>query len=230
MQGSGMTKKLESIGASPSRKSLAVEAIREAILTMRLVPGERLIERELGESLGVSRPVVREALSQLESEGLVQIIAHRGPHVARYDGGQTRSIYELRAVLEAECGRLFALRAPEAHRHALRNALSAVAKAYGQDDPSGWLAAKAGYYDVLLAGVENPFLADALRHIHALVTLLRTRTLACPGRLETSLDELREITEACVEGDAVRAEKACRDHVEAAARIAQDIWEEESVA
>ena len=63
--------------AAPLRHQV-IESIRNAIVTGYFKPGERLLERRLCEMIGVSRTLVREALRQLESEGLIEVVAHRG--------------------------------------------------------------------------------------------------------------------------------------------------------
>ncbi len=74
------------------------------MLSGRFKPGERLIERELCDMMGVSRTAVREALRQLESEGLVENIAKRGPIVARITRTDAISIYEMRGVIRGPRG------------------------------------------------------------------------------------------------------------------------------
>src|SRR5208282_2451097 len=92
-------------------RNRVVERLRVAIREQLLPEGSRLVERQLCEMLGVSRTLVREALRQLEAEGLVTIIPHRGPSVARLDRATVKGIYEVRGVLEALAGRLFVERA-----------------------------------------------------------------------------------------------------------------------
>src|ERR1700754_1706867 len=93
--------------ASVLRHSVT-ESIRNAILLGRFSPGHRLPERELCEMIGVSRTLVREALRQLESEGLIQLIPHRGPIVARVSLAQAEQIYQVRCELEGLLAGLFA--------------------------------------------------------------------------------------------------------------------------
>ena len=115
--------------AAPLRHSVT-ENIRYAIATGRFKGGERLPERELCELTGVSRTLIREALRQLESEGLIEVVPHRGPVVATLSADQARDIYEVRIQLEGLACKLFAekatmrdaeRRAAESHFQRLRS-------------------------------------------------------------------------------------------------------------
>src|SRR6056297_3546276 len=88
--------------------------LREAIITGVYRPGERMLERELCEMLGVSRTSVREALRQLEIEELVEVGPRGRPFVALMTAERARHIYEFREVLECAAAPLFIARAPEA--------------------------------------------------------------------------------------------------------------------
>src|SRR5580698_7752568 len=104
-----------------------IEGLRLCITDLTFRPGDRLIERELCEMLGVSRTLIREALSQLVAEGLVQIIPHKGPIVAVITKEEAKGLYEVRAVLEALAGRQFTERATNDQRVALMQALKELA-------------------------------------------------------------------------------------------------------
>src|ERR1700754_1197613 len=93
--------------ASVLRHSVT-ESIRNAILLGRFKGGERLPERALCEMTGVSRTLVREALRQLESEGLITVLPHRGPVVASLSVKQAEGIYQVRIELEGLACQLFA--------------------------------------------------------------------------------------------------------------------------
>jgi GntR family transcriptional regulator, trigonelline degradation regulator len=215
--------------AAQSLKQLAIERLRGAILSLRFKPGDRLVERELCESMGISRALLREVLSQLEAEGLVRIIPHKGPMVARYSRDEALSIYEVRAVLEQETGRFFAERASSSEKAALRGALETIRKAYRGKDQSAWMVAKSQFYDALMAGARNPMLAEMLRLIHGRVSMLRATTLAEPGRIAVSFKELERIVAAIEAGDATAAGLACRAHVENAAIIAAAALDREAL-
>jgi DNA-binding GntR family transcriptional regulator len=203
-----------------ARRKQVADQIRSAIVAMRLLPGDRLIERELCEQMSVSRSLVREALFELEAAGLVESIPYAGLIVARIDAATARDIYAIRAELEAFAGRLCAEHARPADRVALRAALRSVKDAYDAGSTADWLPAKERFYDVLLAASGNTSLAPMLRHIHGRITILRAMTLAEPGRSKQSYRELRAIVAAIAARDPERAATACRMHVESAAAAA----------
>jgi DNA-binding transcriptional regulator YhcF (GntR family) len=95
-------------------KEQVLNAIRDAILDFRLKPGERLIEREIIEQMGVSRATVREAISVLASEGLVTIVPQKGARVTAPTPEDAADLYEIRASLESMVVRRFVDRASDA--------------------------------------------------------------------------------------------------------------------
>ncbi len=203
-----------------SLKKQVVEALRTAIFEGRFAPGDRLIEREVCEMLDVSRTLLREVLSQLEAEGIVQIIPHRGPIVAVYSADEASAIYELRATLEEMAGRLFVERATESEHKSLNDAYTELRRSYKNKNNTDHLLVKTKFYAALTAGAHNPMLVEMLRLIHGRVSMLRATTLSQPGRLAVSAAELGEIVRAINKRDAEGAARACRLHVRSAAAIA----------
>jgi DNA-binding GntR family transcriptional regulator len=98
---------------APTRSDDVYERLREAILTGRARPNERLIEAELADRLQVSRTPIRESLQRLAAEGLV-VSRRRGWVVLEHTSVEIREIYEARAALEGYCARLAAQRATDA--------------------------------------------------------------------------------------------------------------------
>src|SRR5690606_5619752 len=98
--------------AAPLREQV-IQALRQAILDFKLQPGQRLVERELMEQLGVSRTTVREALRELTSEGLVTVVPQRGAVVATPDPDDAVDLYEVRAGLESLVVQRFVERASD---------------------------------------------------------------------------------------------------------------------
>lgn len=211
--------------AAPVRHQL-VETLRRAIFEFHFKPGDRLVERELCELTGVSRTSLREALRQLETEGLVKIIPNRGPIVASVDREEAQEIYELRAVLEGFMGRNFAVRATDTEIRRLSEALDAFRRAVKRGQPRDLIATKSAFYDVLMEGSGNRALDSALRNLHGRVTLLRATSMASPGRIEFSLKELEAIVAAITARNAAAAEKACASHVRNAASTVMKVLDD----
>lgn len=215
--------------AAPLRQSV-VESLRNAIAVGRFAPGQRLVERELCDMTGVSRTLIREALRQLESEGLIVIRPNRGPLVARLTAEQARGIYAVRRELEGLAAQLFAEKATEAHREALVAAFARLRQVLRTGSRTERLEAKNEFYDRLTDGAQNEALGDTLRMLNARVTLLRATSLQARGRSRQSLEELQALVDALCARDPARARAAAAHHVEcaAAAAVAQLAGEDEA--
>jgi GntR family transcriptional regulator, trigonelline degradation regulator len=213
--------------AAPLRKQV-IELLRNAIISFEYQPGDRLVERDLCERFDVSRTVIREALRHLEAEGLVELIANRGPIVSSPSFEEAKGLYEVREALEALAARSCAERATPAQKKKVVRALIHVAAAYEKDDLGRQLQAKDEFYARLCEGAQNPAIASMLRSIQARVQMLRGMSLRAPGRLADSLVELREVVAAIETGDGKRAQDLAARHVQSAASTALAILADES--
>lgn len=200
-----------------SLRQRATDALRSAILEGVFTPGQKLSERELCESLDVSRSCVRESLQHLQAEGLITIIPHRGPEVTSISRDEVRDIYEVRANLESLAGQGFALNASDAQRQALRAKLTELSAADVAQDRARLLAIKNQFYDILVGGCGNAVVGQMLRQLNNRVTVLRRISMAQPGRLPNTLRELDAIVSAIEQRDGVTAARLSREHVQRAA-------------
>lgn len=210
------------------------DLLRQAIVDMRLAPGQRLIERELVQSLGVSRATVREAIRQLAAEGLVTTIPQRGAVVAVPTLKEAEELYEIRAMLEGLAGRQFVERASEAQLKALRRAHDGIRRvATSTGETAAMLQAKDRFYDALFAGAANETIREVLGGLQARITVLRAASMSQPGRVRSTMEEIGRIVEAIEARDAAAAEQACADHVRSAGRVVfealQDSSEDEAL-
>lgn len=208
-----------SIEAAPTRQRLA-HGIRAAITTGALEPGARLNERELCESYGVSRTVVRETLRQLEAEGFVEIQPHRGAVVAKISYASAVHLFEMRGALESLACALFAQRGTLECKQALLNAVDQAGAVMQDGTLDEILAAKDAFYDALLKGAGNDELTTALRLLHARIQLLRRYSLSAPDRHVQSLAEITTVCDAILAGDVEGARQAGSHHVAQASRAA----------
>ena len=211
--------------ASVLRHSVT-ESIRNAILVGRFRAGERLPERELCEMTGVSRTLVRDALRQLESEGLIIVIPHRGPVVERLSPEQARGIYQVREELEGLACQLFAEHATEAQLAALREAFQGLKRALTRGTALEQIAAKNAFYQQLLDGAGNEALTNTLRLLNSRVMLLRSTSMQAPGRAKHSVAELSDLLRALEKRDGKAARVAGSLHVRNAASVAIGILQE----
>lgn len=198
------------------------EKLRDAIATGRFRPGERLVERELCTLLAVSRTSVREALRQLEAEGLIVTVPHRGPVVASISVEEARQLYEVRALLEGLAGRGCALRASDAQLARIRKAVDAL-EAASRAKGGALIQAKTAFYDALLESCGNDVVRQLLKVMHNRITLLRATSMTQPGRLRRSLAEIRTIYQRIAAHDADGAEAACVKHIQNAAAVALEV-------
>jgi DNA-binding GntR family transcriptional regulator len=191
----------------------AEDRLRQAIVTGRLQPNERLVESDLARSFGVSRTIIRVALARLEHEGLVEHERHRGARVRLVEMSEAVEILEARAVLEGLAVRQAAQRATASDVAELREILQGMSRLREADD-------------LLAVSEENGRLHSRLLQIggHAtanrLIATLKSqmvrfqyRTILLPGRSELSLSEHQAIIDAVAAGDADRAESAMRTHL-----------------
>lgn len=206
--------------AAPLRQQVQ-DGLRQAIIDGRLKPGARLIERELTEMMGVSRTVIREALRQLESEGLVAIIPNKGPVVRELTLTEAKDLYSIRAVLEGYAARLFVENAGDAELKQLAQALDVVTGAYERGDAQEVLETKNRFYDVLFAGAGSETLSSMLGTLHARIWRWRAIGLTHPQRSDArsreSIEGLRAILVAIRGRDAEAAEKLMREEAQHAA-------------
>lgn len=203
-----------------SLRLLVEDKLRGAIASGRFKPGQRLVERELCDLIGVGRTSIREALRQLEAEGLVTTIPHRGPVVSTITVQEAEQLYEVRALLEGYAGRLFAGRGEKGAIAALGEAVERLEAAAAGEDRGALIAAKTAFYAVLMEGCGNIFVQQILTMLHNRITLLRLTSMTQPGRIVQSMEEIREIHDAIAAGDGARAENACKRHIETAAKVA----------
>lgn len=215
--------------AAPLRHSVT-ESIRNAIAAGHFKAGERLPERELCELTGVSRTLVREALRQLESEGLIQVLPHRGPLVARVTRKQAEGIYQVRAELEGLACSLFAVNADDRNRADLQAAFGNLRQAMETGSSMERLKAKNAFYDRLIEGAANEALGISLRMLNSRVMMLRATSLQAPGRAKDSIRELSELLEALMARDPQRARQLAEVHIRNAAAAALDFLDDPAEA
>jgi DNA-binding GntR family transcriptional regulator len=212
-----LTSQVERV-AAPLREQV-LDLLRREIVELRLRPGQRLVERELVERIGVSRTTVREVLRQLTAEGLVTTIPQKGAIVAVPSPKEAAEVYEVRALLEGAAAKECAENASAEQLRALRDAFAAVERSVAEAaSPALVLEAKNRLYQVIFDGADNATIRAILEGLQARIGVLRATTLAAPDRPEQSVAEIRAIVEAIERRDGKAAARAASFHVRQAAK------------
>ncbi|RYG89437.1 GntR family transcriptional regulator [Loktanella sp. IMCC34160] len=182
----------------------------------RLNPGDRLRETELADRLGVSRTPVREAIRQLEADGIVTHVPRQGATIRTLDYAEVMELYEMRAVLEGTAARLAARAASDIEIEELidmNRQMGEMANA-----PEAFILNRQ-FHAALLDAAKNRFLARSIHTLQKALMILGPTTLTDPDRAEKAVAEHLGILDAIKARDGLRAEAAMRAHIEAAQRV-----------
>ena len=198
----------------------AYDRLVEEIRLGEMKPGDRLVETELAARLGLSRTPIREAIRQLESDGLVTHIPRSGAVVRRLDYAEITELYEMRAVLEGTAAR-FAARAASEIELAELEAINAEMRT--ARDTRQLYVANRQFHAVLLNAARNRFLVRAVDAVQKTLLILGPSTMEEAWRAAEAIEEHGRILESLRARDGVSGEARMRAHIEAAhgARLRQ---------
>lgn len=202
--------------SEPATPTAIADRIRDAILEHRLEPGTKLTEAQLCEVFGVKRGSVRQALSLLAGEHLVDLEPNRGAFVASPSLKQVHEVFEMRRIIErAVIERVCRDRGGEGAGplKALAKMIERERNAFEQRDFRTWIRLSGEFHTSLAALTGNEVLCDCLSGLVARSTLI-SALYESLGRSPCSFDEHAEIVEAVSAGDAERASQLMVRHLE----------------
>jgi DNA-binding GntR family transcriptional regulator len=191
----------------------AVAALRQAIVSGEMAPGQRLVEPELAELFGVSRGAMRAALIDLTGEGLVERVHNRGARVRVVSLAEAVAIVECRQMLEALCAAKAARNVTDAAATELTELGELMRAAVGAGDPVRYSALNAQLHQRVRELAEQPVATDLLERLNAQMVRHQFRLALRPGRPQRSLPEHLAIIDAIVARDEQAAEAAARAHL-----------------
>ena len=206
-----------------SLKENALESLRDAITCDHIKPGERLVERRLCESMGVSRTVVRECIRHLESERLIVGLPNAGFIVATINGDEVKEIYELRIMLECSAVRSCASNADKAVIQKLRQLCKRIADCLQNDDVMQALKLTTTYYRLIFTTGGKHISWDVAEQLNARISRLRAMTLRTAARRNKGPENLSRIVNAIEQKDTDKAEAICKQHLIEAANVAAEM-------
>ncbi len=195
-------------------REVVAETLREAIVNGTLSPGERLMEIQLAEELGVSRTPVREAIRKLELEGFVVMIPRRGTYVADLSIKDINEVFEIRTALDVLAAGLAVERITEDELEQLERLLVEISDLTEQGDADKIVEVDGLFHDILYRASRNDRLVGIINNLREQFTRFRSISMQYPGRIQKTVEEHRRLVEAIAGRDLELAQQIAREHME----------------
>ncbi len=207
--------KIEPINEGRSLKARAYDALKSAISAMNIYDRDadlRLDERDLSQRFGVSRTPLREALAQLDQEGLVKIVARRGIFIVRKTKAEILDMITVWAALESMAARLATKVATDEQLASLHDHIDAYAGDALAPKLGEYSDANIRFHQAIIAMGRCPLIADITDGLFMHVRAIRQRTIYEQDRARRSIVDHKEIVAALEARDTERAERLVREH------------------
>lgn len=200
-------------------REVVFENIRTAIQSGELRPGERLMEVQLAESLGVSRTPVREAIRKLEKAGLVTITPRRGVYVAEISLEDTENILEIRGCLEGKAAELAAERISKEQVDALRACLTSFIEHMEKNQMKEALKEDVQFHRIIRQASKNQQLIQILEDLSEQVNRFRMVYLKDAAEAPSLPEEHTKIYHALTERSPMETRRAMEAHMDSVKSI-----------
>lgn len=194
-------------------RDVVFNTLRQAILRGELKPGERLMEIQLANKLGVSRTPIREAIRKLELEGLVLMIPRRGAEVAEITEKSLRDVLEVRKALEELSVELACDRITEDDIEKLKEAAKEFETALKDEDVTEFAEADVRFHDIIYLATDNQRLIQLLYNLREQMYRYRVEYLKQKEMHEILLAEHDKIVECIEKRDKEAAKEAIGTHI-----------------
>lgn len=194
-------------------RDVVFKTLRQAILTGELKPGERLMEIHLANKLGVSRTPIREAIRQLELEGLVIMVPRKGAQVASITEKSMRDVLEVRLALEKLAVELACSRISDEYKGKLEETLVEFEKATETGDASAIAKADVAFHDAIFVATGNMRLGQMVNNLAEQMYRYRFEYIKDESGHKRLKEEHRRIYSAIIEGDVSRAMEEISVHI-----------------
>jgi len=204
-------------------RDVVFNTLRQAILRGELKPGERLMEIQLANKLGVSRTPIREAIRKLELEGLVLMIPRKGAEVAEITEKSLKDVLEIRRALEDLAVRLACEKITKEELKELKKAGDEFKKVLKSQDITEVAEADVRFHDVIYMATDNPKLIQLLNNFREQMYRFRVEYLKKAEVRPQLLAEHDEIIKYITEGNKEAAANVVCKHIENQALTVQDV-------
>lgn len=194
-------------------REVVFNTLQRAILRGDLVPGQRLMEIQLAEKMGVSRTPVREAIRKLELEGLVVMVPRKGAEVAHISGKNLRDVLEVRRALEELAGELACKRMTEEEFKRLERANHRFTSLLGGDDITEIAQADEEFHGLIYQATENDRLIQMVNHLREQMYRYRIEHIKDRSQRKILVQEHQEIMRALAARDVEATRRTIRNHI-----------------
>jgi DNA-binding GntR family transcriptional regulator len=194
-------------------REVVCETLRNAIVAGVLKPGERLMEIQVAEELGVSRTPVREAIRKLELEGFVVMIPRRGTYVSDLSIKDVNEVYEVRTALDILAAELAAERITEEELEEMERLLVEIGEYVEESDMDRIVDADSKFHDILYRATRNERLVGIINNLREQLTRFRSLSMSYPGRLKDMLGEHTRLVEALAQRNVALAKNLASEHM-----------------
>ena len=178
----GEIKVLNPVPRASSLKEVVIKSIRDAIISGYFKPGEKLIEKRLTEDLGVSRTILREAISHLSAEGIVKVVPNKGPIVRNFEEEDIYNLYQIRMALLGLATRQFTQNLSENTLDKLEKKLDKIKLAHKNFDAEKLIKAKNDFYQYIVDESGNSDLILLIRSLESQLSMMRSLGIKHPKR------------------------------------------------
>lgn len=202
---------------SQSAQTRVIDGVRSRIIRGELPPGTALSEGALADEFDVSRTPVREALKQLQTEGLVEIRPRVGTFVTAPTRRSMIELFHMKELIEGSAAGLLAARGDCPELRALRENIRASDVALSAEDRGAYAHLNEEFHELIIRGADNDKLAEHYRIMMNQLAYPRLvhASLEQPGRLAGSVGEHHDVLDMIAAKDAFTAERFMRSHVRA---------------
>ena len=187
--------------------------IKKEILSGTYKPGDRLQEMELAQKLEVSRSPIREALSQLNADGLVVDIPNKGSFVREFTEEEIREIFEVREMLESYAIRHLNKQWSQAEKETFKTYREDFERLYDEGNLDEYIVVDSKFHRFLVSCTENSILLDLYQKVRNMNMLFRIMSLSTKERFDESLKEHVSIIDNLLKGNSSEADLINRVHL-----------------
>jgi DNA-binding GntR family transcriptional regulator len=205
-------------------RDVVFNSLRAAILKGELEPGERLMEKQLADKMGVSRTPIREAIRKLELEGLVVMIPRKGAEVANISEKDIRNVLEVRAALEGLAVKLACRKMDTQTMEKLKKLRDELKVAAVENEVDKIIRQDIEFHDLIFNSTDNEKLIQIINNLREQIYLFRVRYIKELKNFESLINEHDSILDSIINHDEELAEKMAVQHIHEQEKVILELF------